>query len=255
MLEIHGVVGRYLWSVFVWIYTSAWHWKFSFMDATTLCTLIRYSTFMVKAFFDHWAALASGDFAIWWCHHFESTRLLLWVKVLANIKRCCRQPSTATYGTKQTSWLCSQSMGPCLKIHEWMLQKVCQLAAVKTEIKTMRTMVTAVTANHSKSIACMLAKSELPLFPYFCSLTRYAAAPFAPQHTSNDHQHQHNSESVPAIAWVTTTRIRLHLYESCQLVAHMACIHITLQPRSHLFASAELLRDHRSLAWLQTMSI
>ena len=45
-----------------------------------------------------------------------------------------------------------------------MLQKVYQLAAIKIDNKTTRTMVTVVTANHSKSIACMLAKRELPLF-------------------------------------------------------------------------------------------
>ena len=48
-----------------------------------------------------------------------------------------------------------------------MLQKVYQLAASKTDNKSMRTMGTAVTVNHFKSIACMLAKGELPLLLLF----------------------------------------------------------------------------------------
>ncbi len=76
----------------------------------------------------------------------------------------------------------------------------------------------------------------------------------APQHTSSDYQHQHNSASVPAVAGHTSVRIPLlHLYKSCQLIAHLACMHIHLQPKRHLFAFAELLGDHRSLAWLQAM--
>ena len=58
-------------------------------------------------------------------------------------------------------------MGPCVKIHKQMLQKVYQLAAIKTGFKTTRTMGTAVIVNRFKSIACMLAKGELSHFWVF----------------------------------------------------------------------------------------
>jgi len=125
------------------------------------------SHFMVQPFSNHRAALASGDFAFWWCHHSESTRLLLRVNVLENTKRCCRQPLTAKCGTKQTIDVCSQSVGSCLMFHKQMPQKVYQLAAIKTDNKTMRTMVMAATANRSRSIACMLAEGKLPRFFIF----------------------------------------------------------------------------------------
>ena len=73
--------------------------------------------FMVQLFSNHRAALASGDFAIQWCNHSQSTRLLLRANVLAG-KALLQTAFDCQMAPSRLVAVCTPSMGPCLKIHK-----------------------------------------------------------------------------------------------------------------------------------------